>query len=272
MFDFENNLTVEDINTVPEAARPLYAEQDGKFVLNEALKPFALAYQGQTKALEKTRKDLTTANGEAAARRVTKKAVAEFAQGLGLENIDEENPLESVNSYVQKLIADGKKGKEVSVDLDKIKGESERRIKEVQDAEAAKTGKMRSTLERYLISQAATAALAKNKGNIDLLLDKVKQSAKVVEDGEDYVVRIVDDAGDVRSNGAGGYMTIDEYVAELKTKPAFAVAFASEEKGGSGHPPGSSQQRQTQRTNTEMTANEKIAAGLKKAMANGGRV
>lgn len=263
MFDFENNLVVDDINTVPEQARPLYVEKDGKYHLSETLKPFALAYQGQTKALEKTRKDLTAANAESAARRVTKNAVAEFAKGLGIETVNEENPLESVSSYVQGLIADSKKGKEVNVNLDKIKQESEKRIGEVNTAAEAKIGKMKSSLERYLVSQAATAALAEKKGNIDLLLDKVQKACKVVEEGDDYVVRIVDDAGEVRSNGAGGYMNIGEFVSELKTKPAYAIAFASETASGTGHKPGSSQQQQQQQNKGEMSATDKIAAGLK---------
>lgn len=264
MFDFENNLTVEDINTVPEQARPLYTEKDGKFTLNETLKPFALAYQGQTKALEKGRKDLTAANAESAARRVTKNAVVDFAKQLGLETIDEENPLASIDTHVKALIEGSKKGGELKVNLDKIKAESEKRIGEVTAAKDAEVGTMRKTLEKYLVSQAATAALAKHKGNIDLLGDRVQKYVKVVQEGEDYVVRVIDDSGEVRSNGAGGYMDIDGLVAEMKTKPAYAVAFASEEKGGSGHKPGSGQQQQ-QRTTTDLTANEKIAKGLKAA-------
>lgn len=269
MFDFEGNLIVDDLNTVPEQARPLYAEKDGKFHLSDALKPFALAYQGQTKALEKSRKDLTAANAESASRRVTKNAVAEFAKSLGIENIDEENPLASIGGFTSKLIDDGKKGKEVSVNLDKIKQESERRIGEMTTAKDGEIAKMKSSLEKYLVSQNATAALAKNGGNVDLLLDKVQKSAKVVQDGEDFVVRVVDDSGEVRSDGAGGYMTIEGLVSELKTKPQYAVAFKSEAASGTGHNPNSSAQRTNVVKTGELTANEKIAAGLKKQIRGG---
>jgi hypothetical protein len=76
------------------------------------------------------------------------------------------------------------------------------------------------------------------------------------------VVRIVDDAGEVRSNGAGGYMNIGEFVSELKTKPAYAIAFASETASGTGHKPGSSQQQQQQLITGEISAPDTIGDGL----------
>lgn len=266
MWDFVANATVDSIDVVPEQFKGLYAEKDGKFTISDTAKGIVEAYNGQTNALTKARKDLTTANGEAASRRVTAKAVLEYVKGLGVETVNEENPLETLQSHVNGLIESSKKGGDLKVNLDKIKGESERRIAEVQAAEAAKTEKMKASLHKYLVENAAISALAKAKGNSELLLDKVLKSARVVEDGDNYVVRIVDDAGEVRSNGAGGYMDFDGYVAELKTKPAYAIAFASEAKGGSDHKPGSSQQRVNVNTQVEKNATDKIAAGLNKKM------
>jgi hypothetical protein len=264
MFDFENNPVVDSIDSVPEQARALYAEKDGKFHLVDALKPFASAYQGQTKALEKARKDLTTANGEAASRRVSGKALVDFLKENGVEQIDENDPITTLKTYTASMIDANKKNKDLPVNLDKIRSESERRIAEVNAAADQKTAKMQGTLNRYLISQAATAALAKAGGNVDLLLDKVEKQAKVVQEGDDFVVRIVDADGEVRSNGAGGYLDFDGLVADMKRNASFAVAFKSEDKGGTGHVPGSAAKQAPQRQG-EMSSTDKISAGLREA-------
>lgn len=273
MWDFEKNAVVDDINTVPEQFRGLYVEKDGKFALADFAKGLADAYTGQTKALDKTRKDLKNANDESAARRVTKAAVLELAKGFGIENIDEENPIASLEAHVKTLVEKGKGGGEIKVNMERIKAESERRIAEVTAARDKDVAAMRGTLEKYLVKQAATAALAKAGGNVDLLLDKIERVAKVVQDGDEYVVRIVDDSGEVRSDGAGGYLDVGGYVADMKTKPAYAVCFKSDASGGNGHRPTSQQQqfRPGQQQGAK-SAVDKIAAGLAKGGQEHGRV
>jgi hypothetical protein len=273
MWDFEKNTTVDDINTVPEQFRGLYVEKDGKFLLADFAKGLTDAYAGQTKALDKARKDLKAANDESAARRVTKAAVLELAKGLGIEGIDEENPLASLDAHVKALMEKGKGGSEIKVSMDKIKAESERRITELTAAKDNEVKAMRGTLEKYLVKQAATAALAKAGGNVDLLLDKIERVAKVVKDGDDYVVRIVDDSGEVRSDGAGGYLDVAGYVADMKTKPAYLICFKAEAAAGSGHNPNSQKQqfRPGQQQGAKSSV-DKIAAGLSKGGLEHGRV
>lgn len=272
LYDFSANDTVDTLDVVPEIARPLYVQKDGKYVLAEATKPFALAYVGESKTLDTTRKDLKKAQAESASRRVTGTALVDFLKGRGVETIDEENPITTIDAYVTDLLDKSKKGGEINVNMAKVKAESDRRVAEVQAAADGKVGKMQGTLQRYLVNQQATAALAKAGGNVDLLLDKVIKAAKVVQEGEDFVVRIVDDAGEVRSNGAGGYMDFEGYVAELKTKPVYQPAFKSEVGSGTGHQPGGSKQVPKKIENGTKTPNQKIAAGLAAAEKSNGRV
>lgn len=271
MFDFVKNATVDSLETVPEQFRGLYVEKDGKFSISDAAKPLVEAYVGQTTALNKTRNDLRSANDEAASRRVTKQAVLDFAKAQGIENVDENNPLESITAFVTDLVTKGKGGADVKVNLDKIKAEAERRISEVTSAKDGEIAKMKGSLEKYLVSQAATAALAKHGGNIDLLLDRVRGAVKVVPEGDEYVVRVVDASGDARSNGAGGYLDVDGFVAELKTQPSFAVAFKSEANGGTGHKPNTQTQKFTPKANGEKSSVDKIASGLAKNLNESGR-
>lgn len=273
IFDFKKHATVDSIDLVPEAARPVYVQKEGKFVLNEALVPLLDAYAGESAALVTARKDLASANSESASRRVTGKAVADLLREHGVDQIDEENPVNTVKAFVADLIEKGKKGGEVNVNMDKVRADAERRIGEVQKTADTKVGKMKTALEKHLISQAATAALAKAGGNIDLLLDKVTKVAKVVEDGDNYVVRIVDDAGEARTNGAGGFMDFDGYVSDMKTKPAFQPAFKSEVNSGTGARPGAASRDSKVTTTTgEKTSTQKIASGITALQAKGGHV
>jgi hypothetical protein len=116
-----------------------------------------------------------------------------------------------------------------------------------------------------MIGGTTLAALTKHGGNPAFLTDIVAKRAKVVKDENGkYSVRIMDDAGSPRSDGAGGWLNIDGYVAELKGNATYGAAFASETKSGTGVKPGASQQTQQKKPGEEKTANEKIAAGLAK--------
>jgi hypothetical protein len=271
MWDFAKNLVVDDINAVPENFRGLYAQDaaDKKFKLSEFAKPLVEAYVGQTTALDKARKDLAAANGEAASRRVTKNSVVDFAKKLGLENVDEENPLTNLETYFTDLTAKVKGGGDLKINLDNIKKDYERKNGEIKAASDAEVLKMRGSLEKYMIGNATLTVLAKHGGNATLLSPLVKGAAKVVVDENgDYSVRIVDESGAPRSNGSGGWLDLDGYVGELKTKPEFAAAFASEAKGGSGAKQ-QQQQQQTRRSDGTKSSVDKIASGL--ATAERGR-
>lgn len=265
LFDFEKHSVVDSLDVLPETVRPLYVEKDGKFSLNPALKPFVEAYVGTDKALETTRRDLTKANNESASRRVSGKALMDFLKAQGVEQVDEANPFTTLETFTADLIAANKKGGEVKINLDKVRQESEKRIAEIKDGAAAENAKMRTSLEKYLVSQAATKALADAGGSTELLLPIISKYAKVVQDGDDYAVRIVDDQGEVRSNGAGGYMDFTGLVADLKTKPAYQPAFKSEVAAGTGHKPGAAQREAgPRRQEGEKSSVDKIAAGLAK--------
>lgn len=267
-FDFETNNSVADITTVPENYRGLYVEgQDDKgdkvFNITDAAKGLVADYIGTSKTLVQTRADKKAASDESASRRVTKKSVMDFVSNLGVEDVNEDEPLDALTMYITNLTEQVKGGKQIKIDLDKIKAESKRLLDEAVAAEVAKTGKMQGSLERYLVGEAAGAAISDAKGSRELLLPIVKESVRVVQDGEDFVVRVVDVDGDFRSDGAGGWMGIGALVAEMKTNERYARAFESEAPAGTGAKPGAAQQK-TPRNNGEMTPAQKIASGLNK--------
>jgi len=98
-------------------------------------------------------------------------------------------------------------------------------------------GRMRSALERHLVDAAATAEIAAARGVPALLLPHVRAAAKVVEEGGDYVVRVVDAQGEPRVNQRGEYLSLSDLVGEMRQAAAFARAFEGSGTTGSGTPP-----------------------------------
>jgi hypothetical protein len=272
MWDFVKNAVVDDVNTVPEQFRGLYEKNaENKFGISASGKAIVDMYVGTNASLEKSRKDLAAANGEAASRRVTKNAVIEFAKKLGLENIDEDNPLTNLETHFTDLAGKLKNGGDLKVNLENIKADYARRNAELKTASDKELGDMRRDLEEHLIGNATLAALSKHGGNATLLSPVVKGVAKVVKDENGkYVVRILDDTGAPRSNGAGGWLDLDGYVGDLKAQPVYAPAFASDTKSGTGKKPGF-EQPVRQQQNGEKTAAQKIEAGLARQQAERGR-
>ena len=93
---------------------------------------------------------------------------------------------------------------------------------------------MMGSLEAHLIDAEAAQAVAAMDGSRLLLLPHIRSRVKVVNDVGKYAVRVVDSEGDPRGNGSGGFMTIKDFVAELKSKSDFAGAFKPSGNTGSG--------------------------------------
>ena len=85
--------------------------------------------------------------------------------------------------------------------------------------ESAKT--LRAQLERHLVDAAAATALAAAEGNTELLMPHVKAKTKVIEENDEFVVRIVDAAGNPRVNATGEFLgSPDERTAYFQSKYA----------------------------------------------------
>lgn len=267
MWDFVKNAIVEDINAVPEQFRGFYVKaEDNKFKISDTAKPLVDMYTGVNTSYEKAKKDLATANNESATRRQAITGVVEFARKLGLEGIDEANPIAVLDTHITELMGKIRGGKDLNINLDSIKKDYETKNKSIADSFDARDKKKDAALNKHMIGSAINAAMAKHAGNPKLLTDIVSSRAKVVQEGDDYVVRVLDDAGSPRSNGAGGWLDIDGLVGEMKTDTGFAGAFASQQKSGNDHKSNMSNQQKQKTQQGEKTSTEKIAAGLSKRM------
>lgn len=256
-FEFLKNPTVDSLDKVPEQFRGLYGEGEGGFVLGENYKGVATAVDGLNKSLKAARRDAD----EAKRNRPDLSGFSAIGQLLGIEGDDATNP-ETLRGAIEKVISESKDGK---VNWEKMKRDLEGGFNTKLQAKDGELQSMGKTLQKYLVTTAAVQAIAAHKGVPDLLLPHIQSKTKVIKDGEDYVVRVVDESGDPRGNASGGFMTVEDLVKELKSSPTFGRAFESEAPAGGGAKPGNQGKPKPQ--NRELSPTEKIAAGLAKRKA-----
>lgn len=253
-FDFSNNQVVENLDSVPEQFRGAYVEnegEDGGFVINPQVKPLTEAVSGLNTALSKARKEAKTNRGA---------TPEQILEPLGFKSIDEaQETITNLKEQLEKA-GDGK------INLDKMRADMQKRLDEGLAAKDKEIEGMSSSLQRYLVEKEAVNAITQAKGIPDLLLPHIRNQTKVVRDGDDFVVRVVDGDGEFRGDGKGGFMGIGDLVTELKSHQSFGRAFESEAPRGGGTPPPAKPGNQFNRGQDakDMTPTQKIAAGLAK--------
>ncbi len=257
-FIFEQNATVADLNKVPEQFRGLYAAGTEGYVLSDTFKGVAGAVDGLNKSLKAARNDAA----EAKKGKVDLTPFAEVGQLIGLEGDDAVSPV-ALKTAVESIIRQSKDG---AVNWDKMKGALEKGFQTQLASKDGEIAGMSKTLVKHLITSQAVSAIAANKGAPELLLPLISSNTKVIREGDEYVVRVVDAAGDPRGNSSGGFMTVEDLVKEMKASPVYGRAFESESQQGTGVRPGSGQQR-VQAQKKELTSTERIAKGLAQRQA-----
>lgn len=270
-FDFMANAAVDALEVVPETYRGLYEENaaEGKFVLRADIKPLAEAYTGVNKRLKSLTMGRQEDNKKDATRRTVIDGLVSTLSELGWEPGDDVTKLpEVVKNKVSELMEAVKGGKDAKINVEAIRKDFEKKNLELATKKDGEIATMRKSLEKFMVGSAAATALAEagtiEKG-VELLMPMINGAARVVQDettGE-YTVRIVDGESNVRYDGKGGMMTIKDLVTELKS--SYPQVFKSEQKPGTGKPPGSGKPApgtQGTRREAELSSVGKIAAGL----------
>lgn len=221
--------TVESIDELPEAMRGLYAEKDGKFILDvEPVNGFALEDVGGLK---------TTLSKEMTKRKNLEKEFSKF------KDIDPERAREALAKLEELSNIDPSKeaDKIVSEKLETAKRQLlDKHSKDLAEREG-KISNLNKTIENLLVDQSATSAIAEAKGSVELLLPHVQRHTRVREVDGRYVVEVIDKDGNARiGNSKGDPMTIKDLVAEMRQSETFGRAFDGSGMSGSGTPPGGS--------------------------------
>lgn len=246
-FDFT---PVESLDKVPEQFRPLYSDQpgdDGKLGVNPAYSKIAEAINGFNRSNKQLRNELKT-------KAVDLSPLAEFG----------DNPA-AIKEAITAAIAAA--GESKSTDVNKAVEAAKTALtaaqqKELEKRDARNTA-LQTQLYSLLVENSATAAVAELKGVPELLMPFIKNQVQVKEEDGQFKVFVIDAQGEVRYGATGSQMTIKELVAEMKADAKYGRLFESEAPNGGGMRPNGG--RQVPRTpGKELTANEKIAAGLNK--------
>ena len=206
-------LVIDSLESVAEPMRGLYQPDGDKFRLDVA---GIEDTTGLKSALQKERE---------AAKTATKQATAWASLGKTPEEIQALLEAQAQAEH-DKLTKNG--------EWDKLKAQMTEQFgterAQLQTQLKTKDG----AIERYLIDAQATAAISELKGSSALLLPHVKASVKVVEDGGEYVTRVVDAAGNPRVNAKGDFLTIHDLVSEMRQSDVFSRAFDSSGASGGG--------------------------------------
>lgn len=205
--------TVETLDSVPEAMRDAYVEDNGKYRLDLD------GYEdpsGLKSALDKERKTAKEAQQQAKTWAALGKTPEEVQEMLAAASKVDQEKLEQTGQW------------------DKLKAQIlEQQAQERGELESKLTAKD-AAIERYLVDAQATAAIASAKGSPELLLPHVKGHVRVIEDEGDFVVRVVDKSGNPRVNGKGEFLTIADLVGEMRQSDVFGRAFDASGTTGGG--------------------------------------
>lgn len=201
-------LTVEKLDEVDEALRPLYVEREGKHELD-------------VDGVPELRAALKTANREAATLRTKYK------------DIDPEE-VETMRQQVEELKT--KAGPEA---LESIKRQMNEAHGKEREKLQQKLDRLRASLSDALVEGEAARVLAEMKGSPTLLLPHIRKSVKITETDDGFAVHVVNGKGESRVRDDGSPMTIKQLVEEMKGAPEFGRAFDGSGAAGTGSGGGS---------------------------------
>jgi hypothetical protein len=213
---------VDSADELPEPIRDHYtAGEDGRYYLTvEGRDGWNLEnVAGLKSALSKQQEE---------ARRIKQQA----AQFEGLDPAEAREALEKLKE-IQNWTPDDKVKEQIRSLEKQLSDKHRKEVGTLQEREQ----KLRKALDRRLVDSEAVAAIAENKGIVDLLLPAIRQSLRVVEVGDDFAVQVLDDEGNPRISmkpGSNQPMTIREYVATLKEDARYQRAFDGNDARGSG--------------------------------------
>lgn len=251
-FTFPNQ--VDDVATLPPEAKALYTKNaEGKYDIDPVMKK-RLDVSPLQSSLQKERK----------LREAHEKTLNGF-KSLGLGDTPEE-ALANIKKYEEsdedEDTPDDKKEKRQTIKAmrEQLKAEFEDTLSKTVTEKDAALSKMQQSLKKHLIEKEAISALAKFKGNDELLRPHVMNRLALIEEDGEYVVRVMGTDGEPMGDGRGGFKTVEAFVQDMRNDAKFKIAFEASGKSGSGASgsgpgkPGSIQGAKT--------SIDKIAAGL----------
>ncbi len=252
MWDFSQEVTSENIQSVPEQFRGFYVEGQGddagKYSIDANVNALTEAIVGLNGSLANSRKEATEAS-----------AALKGWAALGEDPTKVKESMDATATELQTAMA-----KNSSFDPEKLTKEVEGRftgqIEELTESQV----QLKGALKHSLVNSAAMESLAKHKGTPALIMPHIQNAVRMVTDEQgNYGVQVIDANGQERFSATSGKrMTVDELVLEYKAHPELGMAFKSDLKGGNGNNNGGQRRAIHGADAQNLSANDKIAMGL----------
>ena len=209
---------LENLDNVDESLKSLYAEKDGKFVLD--VEGGFEDVDGLKSALAKERESARKAEQ---ARKEREKEL----ENLGMSTDEIKDLIEKEKDRQSKQ--DLEKG-----EFEKLKNQLLEKHQKELGSKDERLSQVYKALEKQMITAEAVRAISKEKGVADLLLPHVQGQVKVEEsDNGEFAVRVMGKDGP-RYNDKGEFMGIGDLVKEMKENEVFGRAFEGSNISGGG--------------------------------------
>lgn len=251
-FKFSENETVESLDAVDENLRGFYVkdETSDQYVVNEALRPAAAAWDGIAHTNANIRKENKSLKGG----KIDLSPLADY--GATPQEI-----AEAFNARTKEL-SEALDGKKDHVNPEKIRKEMKKAHQAELEVASKRADTYKAQLYDTLVTNVAMHAINEHKGNAELLLGFVTKQVRMEDVDGKLVPRVIDEDGDHRIGGAGSLMTVAELVKDMKSQKKFASLFQADVNPGSGPPNNRTSSGGPSNKGKQMTSQQRIQAAL----------
>lgn len=241
---FQFPKVIKSMGDVPDLYHPFYVKAEGENADGFSLSGDLAEFVGAQRSI--VDKERTRAESAEKAAKAFRKAFGDDPEAATKKHKDEVSALEAKIEELSAAGGDDDKDGALLKKLEAQKAQLERNfekerkaLERERDEAKSKNDKMAKAVQKNLKKSAIIAAITEHKGKRKVLEPIVDRYVSVVEDGDDFVIKVMDEDGDVRRDyEKGGEMIgadgVARFVATLKADPDFIQNFEVESASGSG--------------------------------------
>lgn len=270
-YTFNLDAPIENLDGVPSDLKPFFEQSDDGYRVAESYVPVAKRLNGLAGNLKDAMSKRTQAGKDAGAARELANGYAALFASDGLDEVNPETVAAHLTDLRARAAKGGKDGKAAAEEIERIKAEMKSAHAKELTGKDEVISKQASQINQLVRGQQISDAMVKHKVVGGEVLKVFLEQRIQVRESDDGALRavVVDDKGEIRYNGEGNPMTVDQYVDNLKSQDEYASFFES--KKVPGHETQHQQQRQQQQKQQNEVVNpmNRISQGLSNRKKSG---